>query len=122
MSTRENTTKEQKALSPAITPRVDVFENDAELLLVADVPGVSKDAVEVRFDDGELSISARREAKTEGTLLRQEAESRSYHRLFALPDGIDVENTSAELEAGVLRVHLPKSVQKRARKIEVRGA
>jgi HSP20 family protein len=114
--------KHEKEATQAIPPRVDVFENEAELLLVADLPGVTKDAVEVKFDDGELSIAAKRGTQVEGTLLRRETEARDYHRLFSLPDGIDVEKVSAELDAGVLRVHLPKAAQKRARRIEVRGA
>ncbi len=118
MQKREN----EKQMLPAIPPRVDVFENEAELLLVADLPGVAKDAVEVKFDDGELSIFARRSQVDNGTLLRRETEARNYERLFALPDGIDVDKVVAELEAGVLKVHLPKAPQKRARKIEVRGA
>ena len=118
MQKREN---EKQAL-PAIPPRVDVFENEAELLLVADLPGVAKDAVEVKFDDGELSIAAKRTTTEQGSLLRRETEARNYERLFTLPDGIDVEKVSAELDAGVLKVHLPKAPQKRARRIEVRGA
>jgi HSP20 family protein len=116
--------KLEKVTTQAIPPRVDVFENETELLLVADLPGVAKDAVEVKFDDGELSIAATRSKATEaeGTLLRRETEARDYHRLFSLPDGIDVEKVSAELDTGVLRVHLPKAAQKRARRIEVRGA
>ena len=114
--------REKVESTPAIPPRVDVFENESELLLVADLPGVAKDAVEVKFDDGELSIAARRGTKSEGTLLRRETEVRDYERVFSLPDGIDVEKVSAELESGVLRVHLPKAPQKRARRIEVRSA
>lgn len=90
-------------------PRVDVWENDAELLLVADLPGVPADAVDVQFDDGELVIEGRR------------AKGRAYRRAFALSDGFDLDKVAARHGNGVLELRLPKAAHKRTRKIEVRA-
>jgi HSP20 family protein len=90
-------------------PRVDVWESEAELLLLADLPGVPADAVDVRFDDGELTIEGRR------------AKGRVYRRVFALSDGFDLDKVAARHEGGVLELRLPKAAHKRTRKIEVRA-
>jgi HSP20 family molecular chaperone IbpA len=90
-------------------PRTDVFENEAEYLVVADIPGVAKDAIDVRFERGELTIEARR------------IDDGDYRRAFALPEGVDAEKIDASLANGILSVHVPKSAAKRARRIEVRS-
>jgi HSP20 family protein len=111
--------------APAARPRVDVFENASEYLVVVDVPGVGKDGVDVRFESGELRIEARRTpsptATTPGQPLAEEYRVGDYRRAFAMPDGIDGEKIEAALAHGVLQVHLPKSASKRPRRIDVRA-
>jgi len=109
---------------PTTRPRVDVFENAHEYLVVADVPGVAKEGLDVRFESGELRIEARR-TRTEaqqGHVLGAEYRIGDYRRAFAMPDGIDADKIEADLANGVLRVHLPKSAAKRPRKIDVRSS
>lgn len=102
-----------KTNQPAATrPRVDVFENAQEYLVIADLPGVAKEDLDVRFESGELRIEARR---TGG----QETERGGYRRAFAMPEGLDAEKIAAELAHGVLEVHLPKATAKRPRRIEI---
>jgi HSP20 family molecular chaperone IbpA len=109
---------EEAALAKAqrrfVRPRVDVFESDAEYLLVADVPGAAKDTVDVRFEDGELAIEAPRGAGGASGVL--------YRRAFALPDGVDADAIDASLANGVLSVRVPKAASRRARRIEIRSA
>ncbi|MDB4938119.1 MAG: hypothetical protein JWP87_5091 [Labilithrix sp.] len=107
----------------AIRPRVDVFENEREYLVVADVPGVAKDAIDVRFEDGELRLEARRwtQANTDQPL-SAEYHVADYRRAFAMPDGVDADKIEAELKSGVLEVHLPKSEAKRPRRIDIRAS
>ena len=121
------TTQKASAEQPATRPRVDVFENAHEYLVVADVPGVAKDGVDVRFESGELRIEARRagsQASQTGQahVLGEEYRVGDYRRAFAMPDGIDADKIEAELAHGVLRVHLPKSAAKRPRRIDVRAS
>jgi len=107
---------------PAVRPRVDVFENEAEYLVVADMPGVAKDAVDIRFEDGELRFEARRATELPGTALAEEYRPADYRRAFAMPEGVDAEKITAELANGVLSVRLPKSAAKRPHRIEVRAS
>ena len=103
-------------------PDVDVFESDAELLLVADLPGVAKEGLDVRFHDGELVVEAARKPREPRAGIALDQQVTDFRRAFALPDGIDAEKIEAELANGVLTVRLPKSAAKRARKIDVRSA
>ena len=107
---------------PAVRPHVDVFENENEFLVVADVPGATKDAIDVQFNAGELQIEARRNSTTPGPALAAEARIADYRRVFAMPDGVDAEKIEAELANGVLKVHLPKSAAKRPRRIDIRAS
>lgn len=102
-----------------IRPRVDVFESAAEYLVVADMPGVVKDGIDVKFEDGQLTLLGRREAAKAEGLLVEEQRYGSFERAFAMPDDIDAEKISAELSNGVLKVHLPKQAAKQPRKIQV---
>lgn len=109
----------------AVRPRVDVFENDAEYLVVADVPGVTKDALDVRFEEGELRLEARRRAAPpapDARLLAEEYRAADFRRAFAMPEGVDADKIDAELANGVLKVHLPKSAARRPRRIEIRAS
>lgn len=94
-------------------PRVDVYENADELLLLADVPGASADSVDIRYEDELLTLEAQRTAAA-GPNLR-------YRRAFQVPDTVDPERITAELKQGVLHVHLRKSAKAKARTIEVRS-
>jgi HSP20 family molecular chaperone IbpA len=91
----------------AVAPPVDIFENNDEILIVADFPGVERDALHVRLDASELTI----EGQSEGTALR---------RAFQVTNTIDPDRISAELNAGVLRVRLVKREEAKPRRIEVK--
>lgn len=111
----------EDARSRPVRPRVDVYENDGELLVVADLPGVTKEGIELTVEGRELTLRARREVTPERPL-SAEYRLRDYARSFTLPEDLDVENIQAELSGGVLRVHLPKASARRARRIEVRSS
>jgi HSP20 family protein len=103
-----------------LVPPCDVFENDAEVLVVADLPGVTPDALQINVERGELSLSARRDASSaQGSLARAEYREASFARRFSVPDSIDTAKISAELKDGVLKLHLPKSDAVRPRQIPV---
>jgi len=111
--------KEPKRQS--IAPPVDVYENRDEFLLIADMPSVSKDDLQIHLDKGQLTIQAARKEIARGTVLAAEVRGVEYRRAFSVPQGIDVENVSADLTDGVLRVHLPKSAAVKPRQIQVRA-
>lgn len=104
------------------TPRVDIFENQKELTLMADVPGARPEGVDLRYDKGELLLHARVQPHaTQGTPLLAEYEVGDYYRAFAIHESIDHAKISAECNNGVLIVHLPKVEAAQPRKISVRA-
>jgi HSP20 family molecular chaperone IbpA len=105
--------------TPTVAPLVDVFENANEILLWADVPGAARDGVSVQVDKGQLTLSARRPVDANGAATQPRAYD--YHRVFAVPAGIDATKIEAELRDGVLKVRLPKSEALRPRRIEVKA-
>ena len=115
-------TAEQLDRRPVVAPPVDIYENRDEILVLADVPGAKSDGVTVRLDKNELYLHARREDTVGGTPLLNGARLADYSRTFIVPRGIDAEKITAELNAGVLRIHLPKSDAVKPRKIEVRAS
>lgn len=105
----------------AIAPECDIYESSDEVLLVADLPGVSTDALKINIDNGELALEARRDVSTSGALLGGELRDCDFRRRFAVPPGIDGAKINAELKDGVLRLHLPKSDALKPRQISVRA-
>jgi HSP20 family molecular chaperone IbpA len=106
---------------PAIAPECDIYESNDEILLVADLPGVSTNALKINIDNGELALEARREVASSGTLLGGELRDCDFRRRFAVPPGIDGARINAELRNGVLSLHLPKSDALKPRQISVRA-
>jgi len=122
LKTAEPQSLAQAEERPRAAPPVDIFENEEELLLHADMPGVTSEALEISFDRGQLTISARREDTESKNPLRTEFQAADYYRRFAVPPGVDAENIRAELKNGVLQLHLPKSAALKPRQIPIRGA
>lgn len=104
------------------SPDVDIFVNDEEILLVADLPGVSRENLSINIDNNTLSIEGSFAATFQGTPQRQEFGSVEYQRSFTLPKGLDVERARAELRHGILRLHLPKSAAGKPTQIRVTTA
>jgi HSP20 family protein len=103
-------------------PRVDVLETENEVLLLADLPGVKSDAVDVRFENGELTIHGRRFAgNANKKRALTEYEPTHYHRTFRLTEDIAADRIEAEMKAGVLTVRLPKAEAAKPRRINVKG-
>ena len=128
MTDRKDITKtENKAIEKTrelrtATPSVDIYENENEILLYADIPGVHKDAVTVNIENGKLSISGIRRLDHQGVSNWEEFVDVEYVRSFSIPQTIDVENVGANLKDGVLTLHLPKSEATKPRRIEIKAA
>ena len=95
---KENSlSKEEKQYYEAV-PAVDIYENDDEILLHADMPGVTKDKIFVDIDNGTLAISGIRELVSRGTPAYEEFYDLKYVRNFSVPQSIDVGRVEAELK------------------------
>ncbi|HFD39871.1 MAG TPA: Hsp20/alpha crystallin family protein [Anaerolineae bacterium] len=108
----------------AFVPRADVYETDEEIVVVADMPGVSADSVDITLEDNVLTINGYVEPEPlEGyNLVYAEYRVGDYLRAFRLSDQIDRDGIEATVKDGVLRLRLPKVMEARTRKIEVRAA
>lgn len=106
---------------PTMTPVVDIYENETEILLYADMPGVAKENISVNIDNGKLSVSGVRRLETAGSAGWEEFGDVEYLRNFSVPQTIDVAKVNAELKDGVLKLHLPKSEAARPRQIEIKA-
>lgn len=103
-------------------PRIDIVETDNEILLYGDLPGVTKDGLDVRFDNSELVIYGKVEPRhTEREFVYGEYGIGDFYRSFTIGEAVDAEKISAELHNGVLTLHLPKAESMRPRKIAVKG-
>lgn len=113
---------EQTRPGPVFVPAVDIFEDEDDITVIADVPGATNETISIDLDDGTLTIEAEvAELKTEGqqTELLHEWTAGRFYRQFSLPDRIDQERIEAHLADGVLRLRLPKVEQAKPRKIRV---
>ncbi len=107
-----------------VVPSVDVRENDTEIVVEAELPGMEQDDVDISLRDGVLTVKG--EKKSERVEDRDDVHvaERSYgsfSRSFRLPETVDEENVAAALDNGVLRVTLPKRAEavKAEKKIKI---
>jgi len=108
MVQREEKTPERIRERRSVTPAVDIFENSNEILLVADVPGVMTEGLNIHLENGELTIEASRSNEMKGAVLVQGYEQLDYVRAFKVPNTIDASKIAAEIKNGVLAIHLPR--------------
>ena len=105
----------------SLSPTVDVYENGDELLLYADIPGVTRDEVALHLANNQLTIEAQRKIPDQGRTLGAEFGPADFRRSFSVPPGLDADKVTADYRDGVLCVHLPKSAAVKPRQIQVRG-
>ncbi|TNF22279.1 MAG: Hsp20/alpha crystallin family protein [Deltaproteobacteria bacterium] len=109
---------------PIMTPAVDVYENQDELLIVADLPGVTSDSLSIDLEDDRLTIYGRRKAlcSEDTPVLMGGGRAFDFRRVFTVPEAVDAEKITASLEAGVLQLHLPRHERTKPRRISIRTA
>jgi HSP20 family molecular chaperone IbpA len=116
------TARETKESERAIRPPVDIFEDETGITVQADMPGVSKERLNVHIGNDTLSI----EGKTDITIpegmeaLYADVRSTRYQRSFSLSSELDGDKVDASLKDGVLTLRIPKRGQYQPHKIEVR--
>ena len=103
-----------------LIPAVDIFETDEGLTLLADMPGVDKDGIDIRVEEGVLTISGRCSHEQNSQQGYREYDLLNYWRQFSLSEDVDVEKISANLKHGVLTLALPKAEKAKPKKIEVK--
>ncbi|PLX99603.1 MAG: hypothetical protein C0623_08875 [Desulfuromonas sp.] len=116
-----NVVKESTRDQQYINPAVDIFETEDVLTLIADMPGVTKDQLEIDIDQGILSIEAAADHGIKGEALYREFRPSGYYRQFRLLEDFDASKADAELKNGVLTLRLPKAEAAKPRKIAVKS-
>jgi len=103
-----------------IVPPVDIYETSNDVILIADIPGVTKENLQLDIDKDELTIRGTfEEQNTGGEKLIGECIYGEYNRTFTLGDIIDREKIAAKLENGVLTITLPKHERVKPKKISI---
>ncbi|HEO71144.1 MAG TPA: Hsp20/alpha crystallin family protein [Candidatus Hydrogenedentes bacterium] len=105
--------------SRTLVPPVDIFETPEALVVIADLPGVSKEGVEVRVENDVLTVKGQAQISEKGDPIRREFELRDYFRQFQLGEQINQEKITADMKGGVLTVNLPKTENVKPKRIDV---
>lgn len=112
-------TSATRQASRFLSPAVDIYEDPEGLVVVADVPGLTTEDLEINVENDVLTIHGRMTHRRLHELISQEFELVDYFRQFTLSDKVDQERIAATLEAGVLTLRLPKAPHAKPRRIEV---
>ena len=114
-------TRSENTYQAAYVPRFDIWETAEELLLFGDLPGVTPENLDIRFENNELTVHGKVSPRQENIeFLYGEYGIGDFHRTFTVGEAVDAEKISAEMRNGVLTLHLPKSEKVKPRRIEVR--
>lgn len=118
VQTREETRSNEKYMKPA----VNIIETEEGLTLTADVPGASKENLDVNVEKGILTISAPAAWSMPGNPIYTEFELASYYRQFSIPECLDHDKAKADLVNGILTLRVPKAEAAKPRKIDIKVA
>jgi len=111
--------------APGWTPSVDLYETPTEFVLTAELPGLTRDQIEIHAEDTRITIRGSRPSSGPGRDIpceqyhRVERGHGRFSRAFALPEPIAVDRIAADLKDGVLTITIPKSGERGTRRIDV---
>lgn len=118
--TRENRDADRTQTEQFIAPPASVIEARDGYTLELEMPGVTKDELDISVENNELTIVGRRSLpKIEGTLIHHESRPENFRRTFELDPSIDGDKISARIEQGLVTLTLPKAEHVTPRKITV---
>jgi len=117
---RENRNGERAQREQFVAPVSSLLEDGDGYTLQVEMPGVSKEGLEISVENNELTILGRRSLPTvDGTLIHRESRTDNFRRSFELDPSIDTAKISAKIDQGVVTLTLPKAEQVKPRKITV---
>ena len=118
--TRENRDADRTQTEQFIVPPASVIEAGDGYTLELEMPGVTKDGLDISVENNELAIVGRRSLpQIEGTLIHHESRRENFRRAFELDPSIDGDKISAKIEQGLVTLTLPKAEHVKPRKITV---
>jgi HSP20 family protein len=104
------------------SPAVDIVDGDGELLLTAELPGMTRDDVQIQVQEGVLTLKGEKKEEKEEKGAEYRVWERSYgafERTFTLPRSIDADRIAAEFGNGMLSVHMPKMEKAQGKRVEI---
>lgn len=114
--------QDDNGLFAGFAPTVDVYDNETEIVIEAEVPGINEKDIAVEVKHNVLTLSGERKREQEvkeGSYHRSERSFGKFQRSFTLPDSIEVDKVNAKNRNGVLTIRLPKAPKAVAKKIAV---
>jgi len=118
---RASDTQTQREREQFVTPDVNIYETKDGYLLEAEMPGVSKEGLEITLEGTELTITGRRsdQAPNDADILFAESRPLNYRRVFELDPTVDTAKINAKIEQGVLVLTLPKAEKVKPKRITI---
>lgn len=112
--------EETRSNDKYIRPSVNIIETEEGLILTAEIPGATKENLEVNVEKGILTISAPVSRGMPGQTAHTEFELANYYRQFSIPESLDNGKAKAEYNNGILTLRVPKAEIAKPRRIEVK--
>ncbi len=110
------------AIPTEVSVPVDIIDEEDKIKVIADLPGFSKEDIEIYLEDGDLVIKAERKEEIEEkgkNYIRQERRFGEIYRRITLPEEVDAEKIKAKYNNGVLEIELPKTTKKERKVIKI---
>jgi len=119
---KPSTTEPKHHQERYVAPPVDIYETQEGLVVLADLPGVAKEALDVRVEQHRLTIRGQARHGVPGEAVSREYALVNFFRQFELTENVDQSQITAELKNGVLTLTLPKAEEAKPRQIVVQAA
>jgi HSP20 family protein len=117
-----STGHDEPLATSSFAPAVDVYEDEHNVTLKIEVPGIDEKDIDVRIENRTLTVTGERKfekEEKEENYRRVERQYGSFSRTFTLPNTVDTENVSADYEKGVLKIKLAKKAESKPKQIKV---
>jgi len=114
--------QDQSLATSSFAPAVDVYEDEHQVTLKIEVPGIDEKDIDVRVENNTLTVTGERKIEKEEkqeNYRRVERQYGSFTRTFTLPQTVDSEHVTANYEKGVLKIALPKKAEAKPKQIKV---
>jgi HSP20 family protein len=114
--------RDESLTSSSFAPAVDVYEDEHQVTLKIEVPGIDEKDIDVRVENNTLTVHGERkieQEEKEENYRRVERQYGSFTRTFTLPQTVDTENVAATYDKGVLKIALPKKAEAKRKQIKV---
>ena len=118
----QGNSQDESLTSSSFAPAVDVYEDEHNVTLKIEVPGIDEKAIDVRIENNTLTVHGERKIEKEEkeeNYRRVERQYGSFTRTFNLPPSVDAEKVQADYDKGVLKITLPKKAEAKPKQIRV---